>query len=114
MFSGTVSFREYSNIIGGNDDKIISMIQSNYPYLNKCEKIGGYAYSTTYFISAGEESRNVHIYNYDRSSVIGTDGYDLCSNILLTQNGQDVWLIMQDKEHAVIEIGRLVLDIAGA
>lgn len=43
------------NIIGGNDDKIISAIESAYPYLNRCETIGGFAYSTTYYISAGEE-----------------------------------------------------------
>ena len=102
------------NIIGGNDDRIISMVQSGYPYLNKCEKIGEYGYSTTYYISAGEESRNVHIYNYNRSGVIGSEGYDLHSNVMMTQNGQDVWLVMQDKDYAVIEMDRQVLDVTGA
>lgn len=102
------------NIIGGNDDRIINVIQSNYPYLNRCEKIGGYAYSTTYYISAGEESRNVRIYNYDRSGVIGSEGYDLHSNVMITSNGQDVWLVMQDEDYAVIEMDRQVLDVAGA
>lgn len=102
------------NIIGGNDDRIINMIQSNYPYLNRSEKIGGYAYSTTYYISAGEGSRNVHIYSYDKSSMLGTDGHDLGSNVLLASSGEDIWIVMQDKEYAVIEVGGLVLDIAGA
>ena len=102
------------NIIGGNDDKIISMIQRNYPYLNRCEKIGGFSYSNTYYISAGEESHSVHIYNYDKNRVIGADEYDLRSNVLLTSNEQDVWLVMQDENYAVIEMGSMVLDIAGA
>lgn len=102
------------NIIGGNDDRIINMIQSNYPYLNRCEKIGEYAYSNTYFISAGEGSHHVQIYNYDKSSVIGADGSDLGSNVLLTLAGQDTWIVMQGGECAVIEMGGMVLDIAGA
>lgn len=102
------------NIIGGNDDKIISMIQNSYPYLNKYEKIGGFAYSTTYYIFAGEESQNVHIYDYGRNGEIGADAFDLCSNVLLTQQEQDIWLIMQDLDHAVIGMDRFVLDITGA
>lgn len=102
------------NIVGGNDDRIINMIQSNYPYLNRCEKIGEYAYSNTYFISAGEGSHHVQIYNYDKSSVIGADGSDLGSNVLLTLAGQDTWIVMQGGECAVIEMGGMVLDIAGA
>lgn len=104
----------YDKYKEGNDDRIISMVQSGYPYLNKCEKIGEYGYSTTYYISAGEESRNVHIYNYNRSGVIGSEGYDLHSNVMMTQNGQDVWLVMQDKDYAVIEMDRQVLDVTGA
>lgn len=42
------------NVIGGDDDRMISLIQKNHPYLNQCEKIGGFDYSVTYYISAGD------------------------------------------------------------
>lgn len=38
------------NILGGDDDRIITTIKQYYPYMNKCEKLGEYTYSTTYFI----------------------------------------------------------------
>lgn len=45
----------------GKDDKIISMIQNRYPYLSSFEKVGGFAYSTFYYIFVREESRKVNI-----------------------------------------------------
>ncbi|MDE7478316.1 MAG: RICIN domain-containing protein, partial [Lachnospiraceae bacterium] len=101
------------NVIGGNDDRIISMIQSNYPYLDKYEKIGGFDYSTTYRIYAGDNSLNVHIHNFDRSSEIGADSFEPGANAQLTQNEQSTWLIRQDEDHAIIEVGTKVLDVTG-
>lgn len=46
--------------------------------------------------------------------MIGADGSDLGSNVLLTLAGQDTWIVMQGGECAVIEMGGMVLDIAGA
>ncbi len=40
------------NIIGGNDEKILMFIREEFPYLDQYEKIGGYAYSTTYRVFA--------------------------------------------------------------
>lgn len=65
------------------------------------------------FISIGEDSHNVNIYNYDKSGTIGAASTDLGSNVLLTTEGQDTWIVMQDQDYAMIEMGSLVLDIAG-
>ncbi len=100
-------------VIGGNDMQIINMIQSNYPYLNKYEEIGKFAYAVTYRIYAGEESLNVRILDYNKRGNMGADSFDLGSNVLLAQNELDMWLIRQDEEHAVIELGRQVLDVSG-
>lgn len=102
------------NVIGGNDEGIIRMIQDNYPYLSKCEKIGEYAYSSTYHICTGEEQLKVYIYNYDRNAVIGADSLDLGGNVLMAESGQDLWLVRQDEDHAAVRLGKLVFDIDGA
>lgn len=43
------------NIMGKDEEQIVNMIRKQYPYLNKCEEIGRYAYTTTYWISVEEE-----------------------------------------------------------
>lgn len=101
-------------VIGGNDDGIINMIRNNYPYLNSQELLGKYAYAASYYISAGEKSLNVHIYNFDRSKTIGSESTDFESNVMLVQDEQDVWLIREDEDHAFIELDSQVFDVAGA
>ena len=44
----------------------------------------------------------------------GADVSELGINVLLTPEEQDTWIVMQDGECAVIEMGGMVLDIAGA
>lgn len=46
-------------VIGGNDDEIISSIQNGFPYLNTYEKVGEYAYASTYYIYENNENVTV-------------------------------------------------------
>lgn len=101
-------------VIGGNDENIINMILGSYPYLNRYEQVGAYTYSNTYFIYPGEDSLNVSIYNYDRSSVLGADSIASGGNVRLTQDAQRAWLIRKDNDHALVEFGGQVLDVPGA
>ena len=102
------------SVIGGNDENIINMILGSYPYLNRCEKVGAYTYSNTYFIYPGEDSLSVCIYNYNRSSTLGADNIASGGNVQLTQDAQRAWLIRKDNDHALIEFGGQVLDVPGA
>ena len=101
-------------VIGGNDENIINMILGSYPYLNRYEQVGAYTYSNTYFIHPGEDSLNVSIYNYDRSSALGADNIAPGGNVRLTQDTQRAWLIRKDNDHALVEFGGQVLDVPGA
>lgn len=98
-------------VSGGNDDSIIHTIQDNYPYLTNCETVGAFAYTTTYCLSIGDNSVNLHIYNYDRTGVIGADSLENGGNVILVQDGPGAWIIRKDEEHALVELSRGILDV---